>query len=76
MDDDTQETYVALTAYDAVSFLDTDKMIAYPGLSEHTLQESRSKKGSVDKLHFVPYYYRANRDGKEHMRVGLRRWRR
>jgi hypothetical protein len=25
-------------------------------------------------LHFVPYYFRANRGGKGHMRVGLRRW--
>ena len=77
LDDDTRETYVGLTAHDAVSLVDTDNVVAYPGLSTTVLmQENLSKGKKVEELHFVSYYYRANRGGKEHMRVGLRRWRR
>lgn len=35
---------------------------------------SAEERGNVPQtLKFVPYYFRANRTGKGHMRVGLRR---
>ena len=79
-DPQTGESYVGLTAHDAYASLrtDIDKTMMGPSLA---LDDSRNwtRKGlerGAEKLHFMPYYFRANRGGKEHMRVGLRRWRR
>lgn len=38
------------------------------------LLAAESKLRALPSLHFVPYYFRANRGGKGHMRVGLRKW--
>lgn len=35
---------------------------------------AESKLEALPSLRFVPYYFRANRSGKGHMRVGLRQW--
>ncbi|KAL1627226.1 hypothetical protein SLS56_006465 [Neofusicoccum ribis] len=67
-DPTTNEKYVSLTAHDGVSFLKTPDHLAMPEAS------STAEAGQVGKtLKFVPYYFRANRGGKGHMRVGLRR---
>ena len=60
-----------LTASGPFSFLDTAKLDAtYGGMEEPDVPKTAR---TVDELHFVPYYYRGNRDGKGHMRVGLRK---
>ncbi|EOD49778.1 putative duf1680 domain protein [Neofusicoccum parvum UCRNP2] len=67
-DPTTNEKYVSLTAHDGVSFLKTPDHLAMPEAS------STAEAGQPGKtLKFVPYYFRANRGGKGHMRVGLRR---
>lgn len=38
------------------------------------LLAAESKLRALSSLRFVPYYFRANRGGKGHMRVGLRQW--
>lgn len=62
------EPYVALTAYDATSFLRPNSN-AGPH-SSAKLETVRN--GGAEELHFVPYCLRDNRGGKGHMRVGLR----
>ncbi|QIW96336.1 hypothetical protein AMS68_001854 [Peltaster fructicola] len=43
---------------------------------EITQQDAALGKAKIlPSLHFVPYYFRANRQGRGHMRVGLRRFR-
>lgn len=39
-----------------------------------SLLATESKLEALPSLHFVPYYFRANRGGKGQMRVGLPRW--
>lgn len=40
------------------------------GISESMAVRTRI----VEELNFVPFYFRANRGGRGHSRVGLRRW--
>ena len=61
---------MALTASEACSFLDL-KSVPRPGVPADDI--AGQSKGAPRELHFVPFYYRANRPGKGHMRVGLRR---
>lgn len=42
-----------------------------PGVAQESVRSTYSD--TVRALNFVPYYFRANRAGKGHMRVGLRR---
>ena len=73
-DDETGETYVMLTASGSFAFLDLSSgPKPYPGLDCDPADAQTGQ--TVDQLHFVPYYYRANRKGRGHMRVGLRRGR-
>ena len=46
--------------------------LPFSDAASHLINESKLK--PLPSLHFVPYYFRANRGGKGHMRVGLRRW--
>lgn len=59
---------MSLTAHDGVSFL---QPTTHQPLPEASSTEVASDVGKA--LKFVPYYFRANRGGKGHMRVGLRR---
>jgi hypothetical protein len=69
-DNSTNETYVALTSIKAGHSLDIEAYSARPEVPAGQLK-SRDEK-PID-LHFIPFYYRANRGGTGHMRVGLRR---
>ncbi|KAK8213548.1 hypothetical protein M8818_002850 [Zalaria obscura] len=69
-DSETGEKYMYLRAKGEHSFLDTTALEVRPGLEESAIE--RRNKG-VEELKFIPYYFRANRQGKGHMRVGLRK---
>ena len=74
---ETGDTYVALTAKNGASILNTDAVHTAPGVEVGELDEVVQKHGRVvEELNFVPYYFLAKRGGKGQMRVGLRRWRR
>ncbi|KIW19857.1 hypothetical protein PV08_00432 [Exophiala spinifera] len=76
-DGTTGDTFVALTVPDGgASILPSAGIHASPGVETGKLREvERSAEAVIDELHFVPYYFRANRGGRGQARVGLRRWR-
>ncbi|KAF2460840.1 hypothetical protein BDY21DRAFT_333571 [Lineolata rhizophorae] len=67
-DETTGETIIALTAHGPLSFLQVNG-VATPSLPARAVS---SDTDSRSHLHFVPYYFRANRGGRGQMRVGLR----
>jgi hypothetical protein len=69
-DSSTDETYVALTAIRAGYCLDIKSYSARP---EVPAGQWKSDDKNPKDLHFIPFYYRANRGGSGHMRVGIRR---
>lgn len=75
-DDTTGDTFVALTVTDGgASILKSADIHASPEVEAGDLHEiEKSIDSVIDELHFVPYYFRANRGGKGQARVGLRRW--
>jgi hypothetical protein len=70
-DKDTGERYIALAASGACSFLSVREVYGGPGVLSESIKTQENKE--VKDLHFVPFYYRANRGGKGQMRVGLRK---
>lgn len=70
-DAETGETYIMLTASGPFPFLDVNDLSLSPGVISNVT--GQKKANFVDELYFIPYYYRANRGGKGHMRVGLRK---
>jgi len=72
IDETTGDTYVALATRGA-SILKTDDIHAYPGVPQE--RAVKFDKFVNRELHFVPYFFKANRGGRGHARVGLRRWR-
>jgi hypothetical protein len=69
-DESTDQGYVALTANGGFSFLNL-KPQALPSLPVGKV--GTIKKPEASRLHFIPYFYRANRGGKGQLRVGIRR---
>ncbi len=65
------EHYVSLKASDGIFIAEVEQG-ALPGMEKVTYRPLQSASGT-NELHFVPYYLRANRGGKGHMRVGLKR---
>ncbi|KAG9958708.1 DUF1680-domain-containing protein, partial [Aureobasidium melanogenum] len=63
------DSFVALTVTQGASLLDTNAFEETPFLRDNGI----SKGQPLRKLDFIPYYFRANRGGKGHMRVGLKR---
>ena len=43
---------------------------------DKVVQSQSEESAVVEELKFVPYYFRANRRGRGHARVGLKRWHR
>jgi uncharacterized protein len=68
-DDSTGESYFSLTAKSAGNFLNPTN---HSTLSPGSADDEDLSPADVD-LHFVPFYYRANRGGTGQMRVGLRK---
>ena len=69
-DSTTGESYVELTAKGGIGFVNVAEE-PNPSLDPQSI--SGSPRHEVEHLVFVPYYFRANRPGKGHMRVGLRK---
>jgi hypothetical protein len=69
-DSKTGETYVAISAKGAGSLLDIESYHAKPSTPASSTRD-HTKEGKKT-LNFIPFYFRANRGGKGHMRVGLR----
>lgn len=69
----TGEKYVALTLKNGARRLDVTKITPGPMTDAKELQSNLEASEPISKLAFVPYYFRANRGGKGHMRVGLKR---
>lgn len=74
----TGDTYVALKVVKGASFLQPDSIRAQPGVDIDGRGKEQTPNDSpvLDELNFIPFYFRANRGGKGHARVGLRRWNR
>ncbi|KAI4728144.1 DUF1680-domain-containing protein [Aureobasidium sp. EXF-10728] len=68
-DQSSGDSFVALTVTQGASVLNTDAFEESPFLQDNGLSEGEP----LPSLEFVPYYFRANRGGKGHMRVGLKR---
>lgn len=63
------DTYVTLIVKEGASMLDTQAFGDTPFLTDNGLSSGKA----LPDLRFVPYYFRANRGGRGHMRVGLKR---
>lgn len=74
----TGDSFVALDLHSGATNLARKGMPdpVGPSVDDFALQREIGKSEPLDLLHFVPYYFRANRKGKGHMRVGLRKWHR
>ena len=67
------ENYIALKASGGVSIGEIAEELM-PGSEQVKYQalESVDEKTGTNELRFIPYYARANRGGRGHMRVGLK----
>jgi hypothetical protein len=72
-DEPTKENYIALTVKGGAFTIDPSKILAKPFATTTNLDEAIQNFNVIDELHFVPYYFRANRGGRGQMRVGLKR---
>lgn len=68
----TGDSFVSLTLKNGARKLNQSALNANPELSHSDLKSAIQKSEVVPELHFVPYYFRANR-GRGHMRVGLKK---
>jgi DUF1680 family protein len=73
VDKTTNDHYVAVTLKNGAKKIDGQKLKAYPALEADGFDQIVKGADVVSELNFVPYYFRANRKGKGHMRVGLKR---
>lgn len=73
-DPTTGDSYVSLTLKDGARSMSADQISAYPSVQVNDLRSAVQKAEQIQSLHFVPYYFRGNRGGKGHMRVGLKRF--
>ncbi|KAL1600847.1 hypothetical protein SLS60_007235 [Paraconiothyrium brasiliense] len=72
-DDHTGDEYVGLSLENGTKMLDIAQSQTGASMSERDFREQLDAGKDIKELHFVPYYFRANRAGKGHMRVGLQR---
>ena len=68
-DHNTGDTFVGLSVQNGASTVELPKTQTAPFVE---LAES-NRPEAFNGLHFVPYYFRANREGRGQMRVGLRK---
>ena len=50
------------------------RLQGWPSLSQKELLRAHAQARMISELKFIPYYFRSNRGGIGHMRVGLQRW--
>ncbi|KAF7185979.1 Non-reducing end beta-L-arabinofuranosidase [Pseudocercospora fuligena] len=72
VDDKTGDEYVGITLQDGARNLPELAAAFAPMLDAEKLKASLEHAPPVSALHFIPYYFRSNRGGKGHMRVGLK----
>lgn len=72
-DKTTGDSFVSLTLKNGARRLNLNALEPNPELLHSDLNSTVKKSEVVSELHFVPYYFRANRGGKGHMRVGLKK---
>ncbi|KAK4626203.1 Non-reducing end beta-L-arabinofuranosidase [Fulvia fulva] len=69
----TGDSYVSLILKDGARNISAGQIPAYPSVGVEDLRSAIQQAEKIECLHFVPYYFRGNRGGKGHMRVGLKR---
>ena len=62
-------SYVALTVTSGCSIFNSDTFEESPFLTDRGLDKGKP----LTDVNLVPYYFRANRGGRGHMRVGIRK---
>lgn len=67
----TEEQYVRITLHDGTCTMDMGKFAPGPSVSAAQFTRQLKDCEQISALHFVPYYFRANRGGRGQMRVGL-----
>jgi hypothetical protein len=70
-DPETSEKYIALTLSGAGLLIDLKRCQGRPGL-QYSNEIPNIENDAVEILNFIPYYFRANRNGNGQMRVGIR----
>lgn len=77
-ENNTGDSFVALDLHSGATSLAGQEtpVSAGPGVDAVVLRDRIGRSEPLELLRFVPYYFRANRKGKGHMRVGLRQWHR
>lgn len=75
---DTGDSFVALEVHGGAANASSAPAAhaSSPFYDALPVQNAERNLKPLDSLNFVPYYFRANRGGKGHMRVGLRPWHR
>jgi|SRR5690242_9436287 len=68
------EKYIGITVKEAAYLVDFDKLSVDAFVEKEALNKTIETAELIEKLKFVPYYYRANRGGRGMARVGLRQW--
>ena len=74
LDTTTGDRYVSVSLQNGARKLEVDQIRAAPSADLGRLQTLLETAAVIPELHFIPYYFRANRGGRGHMRVGLRRF--
>lgn len=69
-EEDSGDRFVALTVTGA-SVFQPESIANTPHTEARALQRLLKGAKPVESLHFIPYYFRANRGGRGQMRVGL-----
>ena len=67
-----EDSYVGLSVKAEAYNTDIKKLEASPSLTSNELRSLMVSAPPIEELHFVPYFTRANRDGRGQMRVGLK----
>ena len=72
----TRDSFVALDLLDGAADLSTiePQRADLPFCDEEVTRAIEYNAKPLETLEFIPYYFRANRGGRGHMRVGLRPW--
>jgi DUF1680 family protein len=71
-DEVLDENYIKIIVHGEINKEQNIMTGSFPGFEAENKDEDLLKNEKV-KIVFIPYFYRGNRDGKGHMRVGFRR---
>ena len=74
----TGDTFIALELHNGAADMSSAETpwTNLPFCDALAVREAQLKVKPMSVLTFIPYYFRANREGRGHMRVGLRQWNR